>query len=618
MNRQPLWIVLVLIVAASISACGSTSKKTTPPPAITVAITTAPPASMTVLTTATIAATVTNDTAAAGVDWTCTPAATCGTFVPTHTASAATTVFTAPATAGAIVITAASTTTPTISATADVTVTAAVAAMGLVGPYTYHMDGFDDVAPYSVVGTVVLDGNGNITGGEQDSFNLEHGTIFTTDVIQPATGAVAIGTNGQGTITITPTLANVETLSVTVVNNSHMLITEFDLLATTTGTMDLQTAPTSVPTGGNAFAVFDQDNAFAYGGVFTSDGAATITAGEGDAEFQGDFETGENVAGFFTAPDASGRGTLNLTLPSIGEGENLETMQFAYYVVGPKVYRLVEIDGDFFASGSVYAQGSGTFSAATLGGSFVFGVSGDEDFAFGAYAAAGQFTGDGTSAFTAGVMDVNTGNGPSILAGSLINANYGVSADGYAGFTVLNDGDLTDGLSSFGLYLVDPTLNITDPNSTTGGGGALLIEIDSDNVGAGFVVPQTAGATFTGNYGITQAGLYAFQQAESVFDLVGQVNSDGTSTFTGLADLNDISESGLDPGITISATYAADVNNPGRITAALVPVGPLEIPDTLTLYQANSSLLLNVGVASGEDFITISLGVLEQQAAQSQ
>ena len=96
------------------------------------------------------------------------------------------------------------------------------------------------------------------------------------------------------------------------------------------------------------------------------------------------------------------------------------------------------------------------------------------------------------------------------------------------------------------------------------------------------------------------------------------MSSDGTSTFSGLADFNDISETGLNPGITISATYAADVNNPGRITAALVPVGPLEIPDTLTLYQANSSLLLNVGVASGEDFITISLGVLEQQAAQSQ
>jgi hypothetical protein len=618
MNRQPLWIFLVLILAASISACGSTSKKTTPPPAITIAITTAPPASLTVNGTASIAATVTNDTAAAGVDWTCTPTATCGSFNPAHTASAAATVFTASATAGAIVITAASTTTPTITATADVTVNAATVAMGLVGPYTYQMNGWDSVAPYSVVGTVVLDGNGNITGGEQDSFNLGEDTIFTTDAIQPSTGAVVIGTNGQGTITITPTLAHVETLSVTVVNNSHVLITEFDLLATTTGTMDLQTAPTSVPTGGNAFAVFDVADAFAYGGVFTSDGASTITAGEGDASFQGDLGFDQNVAGFFSTPDASGRGTINLTIPSEDDGTDLETMQFAYYVVGPKVYRLVEIDGDFFASGSVYGQGTATFSSTSLGGSFVFGLAGDEDFSFGTYAAAGQFTGDGTSAFSAGVMDINDGDGPSVLAGSLIDAEYFAEPNGYAGFTVSDDGGLTDGLSTFGVYLVDPALNITDPNSTTGGGGALMIELDDDNVGSGIVVPQTSGATFTGNYAITQDGFYAFQQAASQFDLIGQVSSDGTSTFSGLADFNDISETGLNPGITISATYAADVANPGRITAVLVPLGTLDIPDTLTLYQANSSLLLNVGVASGEDFITISLGVLEQQQEQSQ
>jgi hypothetical protein len=616
MNRRPLWIVLVLILAASISACGSTSKKTvTPPPVITVAITTAPPASLTVNGTASIAATVTNDTANAGVDWSCTPTATCGTFVPAHTASTVATVFTASATAGAIVITAASTTTPTITATADVTVNAATVAMGLVGPYTYQMNGFDSVAPYSVVGTVVLDGNGNITGGEQDSFNLGDGTILTTDAIQPATGAVVIGTNGQGTITITPTLAHVETLSVTVVNNSHLLITEFDLLATTTGTMDLQTAPTSVPTGGNAFAVFAEVNSLAYGGVFTSDGSSTITEGEGDVNFQGNVNTEENVTGFFSTPDASGRGTINLGIPSLADGFDLETMQFAYYVVSPKVFRLVEIDGNFFASGSVYGQGTATFSGTSLGGSFVFGLAGEGDLDFGSYAAAGQFTGNGSGAFSAGVMDINDGGGPSVLAGALTDGEYFVGSDGYAGFNV--SGEFTDGLSTFGVYLVDPTLNITDPNSTTGGGGALMIELDGDNVGTGIVVPQTSGATFTGNYAITQDGFYAFQQAESQFDLVGQVSSDGTSTFTGLADLNDISETGLNPGITISATYGADEANPGRITAS-VTLGELDIPDTVTLYQANSSLLLNVGVSSGEDFITIALGVLEQQQAQSQ
>ena len=614
MNRKPLWIVLALILAASISACGSTSKKT--PAVITVAMTTAPPATLTVNGTASIAATVTNDTAAAGVDWSCTPVGTCGTFVPTHTASAATTVFTAPTTAGAIVITAASTTTPTITATADVTVNPATVAMGLVGPYTYHMSGFDSVDPYSVVGTVVLDGNGNITGGEQDSFNLGgDGSIFTTDAIQPATGAVAINANGQGTITITPTLAHVETLSVTVVNNSHLLISEFDALATTTGAMDLQTAPTSVPTGGNAFAVFGEVNGLAYGGVFTSDGASTITGGEGDVSFEGNVNPDQNVTGFFSTPDATGRGTINLSIPNLNDGFDLETMQFAYYVVGPEVFQLVEIDGNFFAAGAVYGQGSATFSPTSLGGSFVMGVSGIEDSAIGSYAAAGQFTGDGTSLFTAGVMDINDGEGPATLAGTLVDAEYFVDANGYAGFDV--SGMNTNGLTTFGLYLVDPTLNITDPNSTTGGGGALMIELDSDNIGTGIVVPQTAGATFTGNYAITEDGVYDVTDTPNVFDLIGQVNSDGTSTFTGLVDVNDILATGLNPGVALSATYAADVANPGRLTAS-VTLGTLDIPAAETMYQASSSLLLHVDVFSTEGAATIGLGVLERQQAQSQ
>jgi hypothetical protein len=131
-----------------------------------------------------------------------------------------------------------------------------------------------------------------------------------------------------------------------------------------------------------------------------------------------------------------------------------------------------------------------------------------------------------------------------------------VGPDGYAGFDL--SGDNTDDLSTFGLYFVDPALNIADPNSSTGGDGALMIELDRDNFGTGIVVPQTSGATFTGNYAITQDGAYEAGQASGPFNLVGQVNSDGTSTFTGLADFNDILETGLNPGITVAATYAAD------------------------------------------------------------
>src|SRR6202012_5639996 len=122
------------------------------------------------------------------------------------------------ATAGAIVITAASTTTPTITATANVTVSQATVLQSLVGPYTFAMNGWTEGGPYSVVGNVMLDGSGNITGGEQDAFNFNTSTLFPADAIQAATAAVVIGSDGRGTITLTPTSAPVETLSIAVVN----------------------------------------------------------------------------------------------------------------------------------------------------------------------------------------------------------------------------------------------------------------------------------------------------------------------------------------------------------------------------------------------------------------
>ena len=140
-----------------------------------------------------------------------------------------------------------------------------------------------------------------------------------------------------------------------------------------------------------------------------------------------------------------------------------------------------------------------------------------------------------------------------------------------------------------------------------------MIELDDDNNGTGIIVPQTSGATFAGNYAITQDGAYETEETFSFFDLVGQVNSDGTSTFTGLADFNDVLNTGLNPGITVSATYLADEANPGRVTA-VVTLGGRGSPDNVTLYQASSALLLHVDVDStGNGLGTVGLGVLEQQ-----
>jgi hypothetical protein len=410
-----------------------------------------------------------------------------------------------------------------------------------------------------------------------------------------------------------PTSAPTETFSVVLVNDKHLLITEFDGNVTSAGSMDFQTAPSSVPTGGNAFSVFDAYNAFSWGGVVTSNGTDTITDGEGDDDFEGNPNYDFLMDGGFTAPDALGRGEIIIYDEWWGD-----YLQFAYYVVGPEAFRLIEIDGyntDIFFAGSMYGQGTaaGAYSEASLQGPFVFGQAGENDFGLFTYGAAGQFTGDGSSAFTSGVADVNFGDGFPVNAGDIATgSDYWVYPNGYGGISI--PGTTTDGLAEFGIYMVDPALNIADPNSTTGGGGALMTDLDVDSLGTGLVVPQDTNPSFSGNYAFIQDGYYENAATWSSFDLLGQMNSDGSSNLSGLVDFNDINNTGQNTSVTISGTFAGDVANPGRSTAQLNVSGSDASPQNITAYQASSDLLLHVDTDSSADGLgTIGFGVLQKQ-----
>jgi hypothetical protein len=358
---------------------------------------------------------------------------------------------------------------------------------------------------------------------------------------------------------------------------------------------------------GNAFASYDAADGFVFGGVVTSDGTSTFTIGEGDDDLDGTPFYDFAVTGGFTAPDPAGRGTMTLVDPNYG------TLAFDYFVVGPEAFRLIETDGNFFLSGSMYGQGttSGAFSAASLTGSYVFGQQGLEGLGLGFYAAAGQFTTDATSTFAAGVTDINEGDGTPVLAGALTGDTYTVDATGYGSVQLL--GGTTDTLANFGVYLVDPTLNVVDPNNTAGVAGAVMLDLDVDNLGSGFVVPQAASATFAGNYGIVKDVQYSTDGTTvQAFDLVGQVVSDGVSMLTGTVDQNDIFNTGLNPSVSFSATYAVDTTNPGRSTSTVIINGGTA--DNVSSYTASSSLVVDVNMDStAVAFGVVGLGTLQQQ-----
>src|SRR5277367_1972491 len=171
MSRKTLLLNLLVVafVASFVSACSS-SKHTLA--AISVQLAPPPPASQEVSTSIQLTAQTVNDTAAAGVDWTVTcTSADCGSIAPAHTASGGATTYTAPSvvpTGGSVTVTATSTTDTTASASATITITPIGSNMSLTGQYAIAVTGMNTNGFYALAGSITADGNGNITGGEED------------------------------------------------------------------------------------------------------------------------------------------------------------------------------------------------------------------------------------------------------------------------------------------------------------------------------------------------------------------------------------------------------------------------------------------------------------------
>jgi hypothetical protein len=463
---------------------------------------------------------------------------------------------------------------------------------------------------YAIAGAVVIDSSGNVTGGEED-YNDGFGLTDAPTPIAATSGALMVDSaTGQGTLTLTVGDTNlgvggVETLAIQFVNANHALITQFDGSATSSGSLDLQTA-TSAP-GNFAFAISGVDESYepiAVGGVLTvSSGTLSGTYDQND---DGAVTTDNALSGTVFSTDAFGRGTIT---------SNLATA-FAYYVVGPEAVRLIIDDTAAVGIGSAYGQGSGTFSAASIGSS-VFGIQGD---AWGdLYDAAGSFTTDGVSAVTGGIADDDEYG--DVFFGEPIGGSYAVASTGYGSLTITS-GDLGS-ISGLGVYVTDPTLNLLDPNNTTTGlGGALIIDLD-DNLagGTGLLIPQTdtTQGDFTGNYAFGGQSFNGDDFWE--VDFVGQ-GSVTAGVLAGTGEVSDIgdfySSSATDTGVGYAATPLADANEAttGRYTMTednenplVITVGETEFGDNVALYQASGGYLFWVE----EDNFASFFGPLEQQ-----
>jgi hypothetical protein len=475
------------------------------------------------------------------------------------------------------------------------------------------------------VGSVQLDGAGNVLGGVEDvvspvRFDVADPVLATVAGAQPNTSYYTVDPSGHGTLRMKTQNQETLDLSFVLTSSSHGQIIEV-AGDPGSGTIDLQQSPfTAAQIKGSYSLTMDGiDSAnnsieVSFGGIFTADGIGSASNVTLQVSKSGTAATTLPVGtGNFTVPDANGRGILTI----FGGGWSY---QWTYYVVTGKVLRLFENDNVDLMGGSAYAQGT---ASTTLSGNYAYRHSGWS--ATGRTVAAGQLAATTAGTITGGTSDANAGAAPPTThTSAAVSGNYTLS------LTAPGTMSLTDaaGTSTFGVYLVDPMLNILDPNNPSGGGGALLQHTDASIIGTGLLLPQkSAGVTFTGNYALDLMNSIATTTPNEL-DLVGVLTSDGTANFTnGLADYDQ--NNPTNPvtmfGGVLAGTFTKDATNAGHFTGTITVTPPTVsgsypfIPGATTpttfgvsIYQATISQALVVET----DTQANSEGVLVQQAIQ--
>ena len=492
--------------------------------------------------------------------------------------------------------------------------------------YVFYLSGQEAFGPdfYALAGSIEVDTSGNVLAGEQD-YNDALG--FTSP--QPSGDTITGGrlmvstSTGLGTLTLNTNntslgVGGIETLGLQFVNSDHALIMQFDGTATSSGSMDLQTLPSTL-SGGYAFALSGIDYAYsgpvAFGGVFSITGGTTLENGTVDTNDAGAVTTSA-LSGTLSTFDSFGRGTITSTLNYYGT-----PIAFNYYVVGPEVLRIIDVDSNDSAVGSAYGQGANatTSSNASLGNS-VFEIAGSP-YPIN-YGVAGMFNTSSSLATFSGVADDNEVTYGFQLAATPISGNYSLAPNGYGNLTIAA-GDLGD-VSALGIYMTDPNLNLNDPNNTaTGLGGALIADLDAALPGGvGTLIPQTdtATASFAGEYTF---GAQGYNDFCCEFDLVGvaQVLS-GNLKGTGLVGdpFYTFGSNAANSNVAFAGTPLPDSSNIGRYTMFSTNptpnplnllIGGLLTPFDVVVYQASAGQLFWLN----EDALSVFVGSLQQQGS---
>lgn len=420
----------------------------------------------------------------------------------------------------------------------------------LNGTYVFSISGVDQGDfPYAMVGTLIANGSGGITGGSLD-INDTDTTVFTSGPIAAATinnnGSYHVAVDGRGTVTFsTPSITGGSfTLDFVLSSSSQGLVTEFDAFGSGSGTLDAQTAGVT-PTGSYAFslagAAYTSLAPWAMAGNFAVTG--TSIAGLDDL----------NEGGLLPYPNNTFSGSLTLgpsATPTTALTAGPFTGTFDVYAIDANHLKFIEMDQTATLSGDAFSQ----TSTAIPQGTFAFTLAGDLNSTSGApFVAGGFMVTDGAGNITStSTEDYNAGgtNVSSQTSPGTFTATY--TAAGAGRFTLGNFATWVGG-TSYAAY----------PSS----GGLLLLEIDNAGIMTGAAYQQTASATFASGqgYGMNLSGVNeATSSAVEVDDIAEFTAASGGTLSSGVIDENFAPGGSPNQSLALTSGTYGSIGSTGR------------------------------------------------------
>jgi hypothetical protein len=315
----------------------------------------------------------------------------------------------------------------------------------------------------------------------------------------------------------------------------------------------------------------------AQAGAFVADGAGGISQGLQDRNASGAASGAVSVTGSFTAPTATGRGTMTIA-GSFG------TESLIYYLVDSTHLRLLQSSGNSPATGEAVKQGAGPFALNNVQGKFAIALNGWSGS--GPASLGSQFRLDGAGGVTA-TVDTNA-NG-TVQKDIAATGTYAVT-DAVTGRTTMN---LTANGKTYQL--------VAYPAAS---GDLFVVEVDSGVASAeafaqtGFVINT---GSLAGNFATAMSGVSL--AAGGGFEAVtGQLVVNGGGAVTGTLDIGQ--NGAVSSASALSASYFVD--NTGFVTVAFTSPAAALSSGTWTFYPIDAQRFLSVEVDSNRVLTGIS------------